>query len=650
MIPEIGHFVLWLALAVAIALGFIPMLGAARGRADWMVLARPLSYVLFTLISFASACLMISFIRSDFSVLYVASNSNTHLPLQYRIAGFWGGHEGSLLLWVQMLVVWMVAVCLFSRHLPREVLARILSVMGLVSLGFLLFMLLTSNPFDRLFPIPVDGHDLNPLLQDPGMVFHPPTLYMGYVGFCVAFAFAIAALIGGNLDATWARWTRPWTTVAWMFLTVGISMGSSWAYYELGWGGWWFWDPVENASFMPWLLGTALIHSLAVTEKRGSFKNWTVMLAILAFSFSLLGTFLVRSGVLSSVHAFATDPRRGLFILAFLTIVIGSSFALFAWRAPTVGLGARFALFSKETALLANNVLFMVAAGVVLLGTLYPLLLDALGLGKISVGPPYFDSVFLPLMVPTIFLMGVGPMARWKETSVPDLASRLKWAVGVTVVMALLTGWLAGSIHLLATLGLLMAFWIVSSVATDFWERVQPEGKGFAEIVRKTRQIPRALAGMMVAHIGVAMFCFGVTMVKTYEVENDVKMNLGDSTTVSGYAFTFKGVKQIQGPNYDATRADIEISRNGSKITDLSPEKRIYRVQQNPMTEAAIHPGLTGDLYVSMGEEVEGGAWIVRVYVKPFIDWIWGGCLVMALGGFMAVTDRRYRRKAGVHA
>jgi cytochrome c-type biogenesis protein CcmF len=650
MIPEIGHFLLWLALAVALALGVIPMMGAARSRADWMVLARPLSFVLFTLISLASVCLMISFVRSDFSVLYVASNSNTHLPLQYRIAGFWGGHEGSLLLWVQMLVVWMLAVCLFSRHLPREVLARILSVMGLVSLGFLLFMLMTSNPFDRLFPIPEDGHDLNPLLQDPGMVFHPPTLYMGYVGFCVAFAFAIAALIGGNLDATWARWTRPWTTVAWMFLTVGISMGSSWAYYELGWGGWWFWDPVENASFMPWLLGTALIHSLAVTEKRSSFKNWTVMLAILAFSFSLLGTFLVRSGVLSSVHAFATDPRRGLFILAFLTIVIGSSFALFAWRAPTVGLGARFALFSKETALLANNVLFMVAAGVVLLGTLYPLLLDALGLGKISVGPPYFDSVFLPLMVPTIFLMGVGPMARWKETSVPDLASRLKWAAGVAVVMALLTGWLAGSIHLLASLGLLMAYWIVSSVATDFWERVKPEGKGFNEIVRKTRQIPRALAGMMVAHIGVAMFCFGVTMVKTYEVENDVKMNVGDSTTVRGYAFTFKGVKQIQGPNYDATRADIEITRNGSKITDLSPEKRIYRVQQNPMTEAAIHPGLTGDLYVSMGEEVEGGAWIVRVYVKPFIDWIWGGCMIMALGGFMAVTDRRYRRKAGVVA
>ena len=647
MIPEIGHFSLWLALGGALALGVIPMWGAARGRDDWMALARPLAYVLFLLVSFASICLMISFVRSDFSVLYVASNSNTHLPLPYQIAGFWGGHEGSLLLWVQMLVIWMVAVALFSRHLPREVLARILAVMGLVSMGFLLFMLLTSNPFDRLFPVPADGHDLNPLLQDPGMVFHPPTLYMGYVGFCVAFAFAIAALIGGNLDATWARWTRPWTTVAWMFLTVGISMGSSWAYYELGWGGWWFWDPVENASLMPWLLGTALIHSLAVTEKRNSFKNWTVMLAILAFSFSLLGTFLVRSGVLSSVHAFATDPRRGLFILAFLTIVIGSSFTLFAWRAPTVGLGARFALLSKETTLLANNVLFMVAAAVVLLGTLYPLLLDALGMGKISVGPPYFDSVFLPLMAPTIFLMGVGPMARWKETSLPDLANRLKWAAGVSVVMTLLTGWLAGSIHLLASLGLLMAYWIVSSVATDYWERVRPEGKGFAEIRRKTRQIPRALAGMMVAHIGVAMFCFGVTMVKTYEVESDVRMNLGDSTTLRGYVFTFKGVKDIQGPNYDATRGSIEISRNGNSITELSPEKRVYRVQQNPMTEAAIAPGLTGDLYVSLGEEVEAGAWIVRIYVKPFIDWIWAGCMVMALGGFLAVTDRRYRRKTG---
>lgn len=650
MIPEIGHFLLWLALGMALAIGVIPMAGAARGRADWMAIARPATYALFVLVSLASVCLMISFVRNDFSVLYVASNSNSHLPLQYQIAGFWGGHEGSLLLWMQMLVVWMVAVALFSRHLPIEVLSRILAVMGLVSVGFLLFMLLTSNPFDRLFPTPADGRDLNPLLQDPGMVFHPPTLYMGYVGFCVAFAFAIAALIGGNLDATWARWTRPWTTVAWMFLTVGIAMGSLWAYYELGWGGWWFWDPVENASLMPWFLGTALIHSLAVTEKRGSFKNWTVLLAILAFSFSLLGTFLVRSGVLSSVHAFATDPRRGLFILAFLTVVIGASFTLFAWRAPTVGLGARFALFSKETALLANNVLFMVATAVVLLGTLYPLILDALGMGKISVGPPYFDAVFLPLMVPTIFLMGVGPLARWKETAVPDLASRLKWAAAVTVVFAILTGWLAGSIHLLSSIGLVMAYWIFSSVATDLWERVRPEGKGFAEIRRRTGLLPRALVGMMVAHIGVAMFCLGVTMVKTYETERDVKMNVGDTTTVNNYVFTFKGVQDIKGPNYEATRGSVEVSRGGKVLMELNPEKRVYRIQQNPMTEAAIAPGLTGDLYVSLGEEVEGGAWILRVYVKPFIDWIWGGCLVMAFGGLLAVTDRRYRRKAGMAA
>jgi cytochrome c-type biogenesis protein CcmF len=648
MIPEIGHFLLWLALGVALMVGVLPMVGATRGRADLMAIGRPAAYVLFALVTLASACLMASFLGNDFSVLYVASNSNSALPIQYRIAGFWGGHEGSLLLWVQMLVIWMVAVALFSRHLPIEVLSRILAVMGIISVGFLLFMLLTSNPFDRLFPAPPDGHDLNPLLQDPGMVAHPPMLYMGYVGFCVAFAFAIAALIGGNLDATWARWTRPWTTVAWMFLTVGIALGSSWAYYELGWGGWWFWDPVENASLMPWLLGTALIHSLAVTEKRGSFKSWTVLLAILAFSFSLLGTFLVRSGVLSSVHAFATDPRRGLFILAFLTIVVGSSFALYAWRAPTVGLGARFALFSKETALLANNVLFVVAAGAVLLGTLYPLILDALGLGKISVGPPYFDSVFVPLMAPTVFLMGVGPMARWKESSVPDLAQRLKWALGVTVFAAIGTGWLAGSIHLVATLGLLMSFWIVSSVATDFWERVRPEGKGFSELRRRIGQIPRALAGMMVAHVGVAVFCLGVTMVKTYEVESDVRMAVGDTTTVRGYQFAFKGVKAVQGPNYDATRAQIEITRDGARVTELHPEKRIFRVQQNPMTEASISPGLTRDLYVSMGEEVDGGAWIIRVYVKPFIDWIWGGCLLMAFGGFLAVTDRRYRRKSGV--
>ncbi len=650
LLPELGHFALWLALGVALALGTLPLAGAATGRDDWMGLARPGAYVLFVLVTLAFACLMTSFVRNDFSVLYVASNSNSALPLQYRIAAVWGGHEGSLLLWVQMLCLWTLAVAWFSRHLPQPVVARILAVMGLVSVGFLLFMLLTSNPFERLLPAPPDGRDLNPLLQDPGMVIHPPMLYMGYVGFSVAFAFAIAALLGGNLDSTWARWTRPWTTVAWMFLTIGIALGSSWAYYELGWGGWWFWDPVENASLMPWLLGTALIHSLAVTEKRNSFKSWTVLLAILAFSFSLLGTFLVRSGVLSSVHAFATDPRRGLFILAFLTVVVGSSFALYAWRAPTVGLGKRFSLWSKESALLGNNVLLLVAALAVLLGTLYPLLLDALGLGKISVGPPYFDAVFMPLMAPTVFLMGVGPLARWKETELPSLALRLRWAAGVTLFASVATGALAGEVRLVSTLGLMMAYWVFASVATDLWERVHPTGSTWAEAPGKAQQIPRALVGMMVAHLGIAAFCFGVVMVKTYEVERDVKMAVGDTTTVRGYTFTFGGVTERQGPNYVAMQGQMQAASNGGAPIEMRPEKRVYRVQQNPMTEASIDSGLTRDLYVSLGEEVDGGAWIVRVYVKPFIDWIWGGCLLMALGGLLAVTDRRYRRKAGATA
>ncbi|MBU4506454.1 MAG: cytochrome c biogenesis protein CcsA, partial [Gammaproteobacteria bacterium] len=415
--------------------------------------------------------------------------------------------------------------------------------------------------------------------------------------------------------------------------------------YELGWGGWWFWDPVENASFMPWLVGTALIHSLAVTEKRGSFKSWTVLLAIVCFSLSLLGTFLVRSGVLSSVHAFATDPTRGLFILAFLVVAVGASLALYAWRAPTVGLGARFDLVSRETALLGNNVMLVVASAAVLLGTLYPLLLDALGLGKISVGPPYFDSVFMPLMAPTLFLMGVGPITRWKHAELPDVARRLRWAAGVTVVGALLTEWLAGDMSLAGTAGLLMAFWVLTSVATDFWDKVYQKGQGIAGVLRRSRQLPRAVVGMMVAHLGVAAFCFGVTMVRTYEVERDVQMNIGESTTVNGYTFTFRGAIEVPGPNYSAMRGLVEVTRNGRKVSDMRPEKRVYRVQQNPMTEAAIDPGFTRDLYVSLGEPTTNGAWIVRVYVKPFIDWIWGGCLIMALGGLLAVTDRRYRSK-----
>ncbi|HEY6133556.1 MAG TPA: heme lyase CcmF/NrfE family subunit [Rubrivivax sp.] len=649
MIPELGHFALWLALAVSLVLGVVPLVGAQRGRSDWMALARPAAGWLFGLVAFSFACLMAAFVGNDFSVDYVAGHSNSQLPLVYRISGVWGGHEGSLLLWVLMLVGWTLAVARFSKHLPLPVLARILSVMALVAVGFLLFTLTTSNPFDRLFPVPADGQDLNPLLQDPGMIIHPPMLYMGYVGFSVAFAFAVAALIGGNLDAQWARWTRPWTIVAWMFLTVGIALGSWWAYYELGWGGWWFWDPVENASFMPWLVGTALIHSLAVTEKRGSFKSWTVLLAIVAFSLSLLGTFLVRSGVLSSVHAFATDPARGLFILGFLVVVVGASLTLYAWRAPKVGLGARFGLLSRETLLLANNVLLVVACAAVLLGTLYPLVLDALGLGKISVGPPYFDTVFVPLMAPVVFLMGIGPLARWKQTEAPDLARRLRWAAGVAVVCALLSGWLAGRIGLMSTLGLLMGWWVVASVATDVWERIAPRATPGGSVWQRARLIPRATVGMMVAHLGIAAFIFGVTMVRTYEVERDVKMTVGESTQIGDLRFTLKGLREVPGPNYQAIQGWVEVTQvkgaAESKVVDMLPEKRVYNVQKSPMTEAAITTGLVRDLYVSLGEPVPGGAWIVRIYVKPFIDWIWGGCLLMALGGGIAASDRRYRAK-----
>ena len=479
------------------------------------------------------------------------------------------------------------------------------------------------------------------------MVIHPPMLYMGYVGLSVAFSFAVAALIGGNLDATWARWTRPWTTAAWIFLTIGIALGSAWAYYELGWGGWWFWDPVENASFMPWLVATALIHSLAVTEKRNSFKNWTVLLAILAFSLSLLGTFLVRSGVLSSVHAFATDPRRGLFILAFLIIVIGSSLGLYAWRAPSVGLGARFALLSRETLLLGNNVLLVVACGAVLLGTLYPLALDAMNLGKISVGPPYFDTVFVPLLTPLIFLMGIGPMARWKEAALPDLAARLKWAAGATVVATLLVALIKGGVGIVAAVGLLMAFWIVFSVATDLIERLRPAGGVRASIAQRARQIPRAMVGMMIAHVGVAVFILGVTLVRTGEVERDVQMAPADTTTIGDLVFTFRGASDVRGPNYRAARGEIVVTRGDQLVATLHPEKRFYPASQSTMTEAAIQPGLTRDLYVSLGEPIPNSpAWIVRVYVKPFVDWIWGGCLTMALGGLLAATDRRYRARA----
>jgi cytochrome c-type biogenesis protein CcmF len=613
-----------------------------------MLLARPLAHAQGLLIAIAFALLAASFVRNDFSVLYVASNSNSALPLQYRFAAVWGGHEGSLLLWMLMLNLWTVAVARYSRALPLPFLARILGVMGLVSVGFLLFMLFTSNPFDRLIPAAPDGRDLNPLLQDPGMVIHPPMLYMGYVGFSVAFAFAIAALLGGNLDAAWARWTRPWTTAAWVFLTFGIGLGSWWAYNELGWGGWWFWDPVENASFMPWLVGTALIHSLAVSEKRGGFKAWTVWLAIMAFSLSLLGTFLVRSGVLSSVHAFATDPRRGLFILAFLVIVIGSSLALFAWRAPKVGLGQRFGLLSRESLLLVNNMMLAVACGAVLLGTLYPLFLDALGLGKISVGPPYFDTVFGLLMVPLVLVMGFGPITRWKQDEGVSLLRRLRWPAVVAVLGALAVGVAAGRVSLVTTGGLVMAFWIVASLLSDLLPRLLPAGGSLAQLPHRASQVPLAMWGMFAAHLGVAAFSFGVAMVKTYGTESDVKMGPGSTTEVAGYGFNMTGLREVQGPNYAAMQGTIEVSRDGRVVATLRPEKRIYRVQQNPMTEAAVDSNPLRDLYVSMGEQLPGGEWVVRVQYKPFIVWIWGGCLMMMAGGVLALSDRRYRTRQRV--
>ena len=641
MIPEIGHYALILALCVSVVLGSLPIYGAAVGNSMLMSVAKPAARGQFLLILLAFCCLGYAFADKDFSVLYVAATSNSQLPLHYRLAAIWGAHEGSLLLWVFILSIWMVAVSFFSTHLPEAMRARILGVMGLVSMGFILFMLTVSNPFERLIPAALDGRDLNPLLQDPGMVIHPPMLYMGYVGFSVAFAFAIAALLGGTLDATWARWSRPWTTVAWCFLTVGVAMGSGWAYYELGWGGWWFWDPVENASFMPWLAGTALIHSLAVTDKRGGFKAWSVLLAIFAFSLSLLGTFLVRSGVLTSVHAFATDPKRGLFILVFLAVVIGGSLILYAWRAPRVGLGGSFSMVSREGMLMANNVLLVAALGSVLLGTLYPLFLDALDLGKISVGPPYFDTVFVPLMTPAIFLMGIGPLAQWKKASLPELATRLRWAFGVSLVTALALPLAMGQWTPLISLGLMMAIWIVTTSAVGLRERLaHADG---SSLLGRLAAVPRAYWGMLLAHCGVALFIIGVTMVKGFEVEQDLRMNVGETATIGGYTFQFDGTQQYKGPNYIAARGTFRVSQDGRDVTVMYPEKRRYTVQNQTMTEAAISPGFARDLYVSLGEPLDDGAWSVRLYHKPFVDWIWGGCLIMALGGILAISDRRYR-------
>ena len=649
VIPELGQLALIIALGVALVQGVLPLIGAQRGLPAWIALARPAAWAGGLLLSVAFLCLAISFALNDFSVLYVAQHSNTLLPMQYRLAATWGGHEGSLLLWALMLAWWTLAVAVCSRQLPDAMVARVLGVLGLVLAGFLLFILLTSNPFIRLLPAADEGRDLNPLLQDPGLIFHPPMLYMGYVGFSVAYAFAVAALLSGRLDAAWARWSRPWTTVAWVFLTLGIALGSWWAYYELGWGGWWFWDPVENASFMPWLIGTALVHSLAVTEKRGSFKNWTVLLALSAFSLSLLGTFLVRSGVLTSVHAFATDPKRGIFILIFLVAVIGTSLALFAWRAPKVGLGGRFAAVSRESLLLTNNVLLVVACASVLLGTLYPLLIDALGGGKLSVGPPYFDAVFVPLMLPALFLIGVAPFARWKAASPAELARLLRWAFVVAALVGALAPLLGGAWKPMVALSLLLAVWIVLTAGLNVVQRVQATRAGGSFGAALGRQ-PRSFFGMHLAHVGIAVFVVGVALVNGYQTEKDVKMAPGDTVSVGGYSFRFNGVNAQRGPNYQALVGDVDLLRDGRVLRQLKPEKRNYFASSMPMTEAAIDSGLLRDVYVSLGEPIDrarpDGEWAVRVYHKPFVGWIWGGCLIMALGGLLAASDRRYRLPA----
>jgi len=639
MIPELGHFALILALMVALSLGIIATAGGQQNRADWMAFARPGAQAMWLLTAFSFACLTYAFYTNDFSVLYVSQHSNSKLPDLYRIAGVWGGHEGSLLLWLMMLSTWMMAVSIFSRQLPDVMVSRVLGVLGLVAVGFLLFMLITSNPFLRLSDIPEDGRDLNPLLQDPGLVFHPPLLYMGYVGMAIPFAFAIAALLNGRLDAAWARWSRPWATAAWIFLTVGIALGSWWAYYELGWGGWWFWDPVENASFLPWLVSTALIHSLAVTEKRGLFRNWTIILAITSFSLSLLGTFLVRSGVLTSVHAFATDPKRGVFILLFLAVVVGGSLILFALRASKVRAGGNFALVSRETFLLINNVLLTTAAASVMLGTLYPLIVDALNLGKLSVGPPYFNAVFAPIMVPVLLFMVIGSYARWKNDSVAELVKKLRPIAIVSVLLGCSLPLLAGPWSAIVAVGLTLSVWIMLASVVQIYRHVKDMGPG--------RTTPLSYWGMHVAHLGIAVCVIGITMVKGYETEKDVRMAFGDTVSVGGYTFRLTGISERRGPNYLADVGTVELLQGDKLLKTLHPEKRSYFSSSMPMTEAAIDSGLTRDVYVSLGEKLEDGpkaAWAMRVYHKPFVTWIWVGCLIMAFGGGMAALDRRYRK------
>ncbi len=640
MIPELGHLALILALGLALVQCTLPLAGAQRGIVGWMATARPAAYGQCLFLCVAFVCLATSFLVHDFSVLYVANNSNTALPWPYRIAAVWGAHEGSLLLWSLILTVWMVAVGRLSAGMTLAFRSRVLAVMGGINLAFLLFMILTSNPFVRHFPAPIEGRDLNPLLQDPWLVVHPPMLYMGYVGFSVAFSFALAALIGGRLDAAWARWSRPWTVVAWLFLTLGITLGSWWAYYELGWGGFWFWDPVENASFMPWLVGTALIHSLAVTDKRDAFKAWTCLLAICAFSLSLLGTFLVRSGVLTSVHAFATDPKRGVFILVILAVTVGGSLLLYAIRAPRIRDTGQFEPMSREGALLLNNIVLMVAAASVLLGTLYPLVLDALDLGKISVGPPYFNRVVLPLLGGLGLVLGIGPIMRWKRQELRDLGRRIGWVPLAALLSAIVVVWWRGGEHFFqAVAGLFVAIWVVLAAIQAVRERLVHQ-HGLAAI---GRALSRGFLGMTLAHLGLAAGITGVTLTSLYGIERDVPLARGESAEAGGYAFRLDSLRDVLGPNYRAIEAEITVSRDGETVAILYPQKRVYRVQKDAMTEAAIDAGLFRDLFVAMGEPIQGDGFSLRIQYKPGVRLIWLGGLLMVFGGLLAASDRRYR-------
>ncbi len=636
MIPELGQFALVLALCLCVSQAVLPLVGAHTGRRDFMALARPTAAGQFVFVALAYVVLTQAFLADDFSVRYVAQNSNTELPVAYKVAAVWGGHEGSLLLWIMILAVWTLAVAAASRGQPAEFTSRVIGVLGVVSTGVLAFMIFTSNPFDRLIPAAFEGNDLNPLLQDPAMVAHPPMLYVGYVGLAVPFAFAVAALLTGRLDKNWARWTRPWTVIAWLFLTLGIALGSWWAYYELGWGGWWFWDPVENASFMPWLMATALLHSLAVTERRGIFKSWTVLLAIAAFSLSLLGTFLVRSGVLISVHAFASDPTRGLFILMLLGLISGGALLLYAARAKLMVAEGGFRLLSRESFLMANNILLVAATGAVLFGTLYPLFLDALGLGKISVGPPYFNLVFLLPMLPLVLLLGAGMHAWWMKMNVSALVRKLAWPAGIAIAFGIALPLVVfGQSSFMTAIGVIAGLWVCGAALLDPLRRLLRPQQGM--------RLTRAHWGMCLAHLGVGIFILGATVTSAYNVETDRGVSPGDRWETGGYEFVFRGVRDVPGPNFDAVEGEVELRRGGELIALLTPQKRVYRVQQSPMTEAAIDGRIHRDVFVALGDSLGGGAWSLRIQVKPLIRFIWYGCAIMAFGGLLAATDRRYR-------